>query len=155
MGEAMEPIISTELDRLGFELVELRRGGSRTRPVLEIRMDRRDEGAVTIDDCVYVSRSLEATFESLGLVGEHYVLEVSSPGVDRPLRGAADWRRFTGRWATVTSRLLAGGKQEIEIVGVSGEDDAEVVLVRDPKGRELELPLNEVSQARLAFNWKR
>ena len=155
MGEAIEPIVTQELDRLGFDLVELRRGGSRSRPVLDIRIDRRDEGKVTIDDCVRVSRALEARLESAALVGEQYVLEVSSPGVDRPLRHAADWRRFVGQRATVTSGLLAGGKQEVEIVAVTGEDGAEVALVRDPKGREVHVPLREVTQARLAFNWKR
>jgi ribosome maturation factor RimP len=83
------------------------------------------------------------------------VLEVSSPGADRPLKSAADWRRFIGRRATVTSVLLAGGKQEVEILGLEGEDSAAVALVRDPKGRETHVPLAEITQARLAFHWKR
>jgi ribosome maturation factor RimP len=82
-------------------------------------------------------------------------LEVSSPGADRPLKTAADWRRFVGRRATVTSGVLAGGKQEVEILALDGEEGAEVALVRDPKGREFQLPLVEVTQARLAFHWKR
>ena len=155
MGEALEPFISSELEQLGFELVELRRGGSRARPVLEIRMDRLDGHDVNIDDCAKVSRVLEERLEKNALVGERYVLEVSSPGVDRPLRSAADWLRFVGRQAVVTSGLLAGGKQEVEILGLSGEDGAEVALVRVRKHGELELPLREVTQARLAFNWKR
>ncbi len=155
VGEAIEPIVTLELDHLGFDLVELRRGGSRNRPVLDIRIERRDDQKVTIDDCAHVSRALEARLESAALVGEQYVLEVSSPGVDRPLRHVADWRRFVGQRATVTSGLLAGGKQEVEIVAVTGEDGAEVALVRDLKGREVDVPLREVSQARLAFNWKR
>ena len=99
MSESIEPIVAQELDGLGFELVELRRGGSRARPVLEIRIDRRDGEKVTIDDCARASRALEARLEADALVAEQYVLEVSSPGADRPLRTAADWRRFVGRRA--------------------------------------------------------
>lgn len=155
MGESVEPIVVQELDTLGFDLVELRRGGSRSRPVLEIRIDRRDGTKVTIDDCARASRALEARLEAGALVSEQYVLEVSSPGADRPLRTAADWRRFIGRHATVTSGMLAGGKQEVEILGLDGEDGAAVAHVRDGKGRENHVPLAEISQARLAFHWKR
>jgi ribosome maturation factor RimP len=155
MGESVEPIVAQELDSLGFDLVELRRGGSRSRPVLEIRIDRRDGSKVTIEDCARASRALEARLEAGALVSEQYVLEVSSPGADRPLRSAADWRRFIGRQATVTSVVLAGGKQEVEILGLEGEDGAAVAHVRDGKGRESHVPLAEISQARLAFHWKR
>lgn len=155
MATSIEPIVTQELDSLGFDLVELRRGGSRARPVLEIRIDRRDGETVTIDDCAKASRALEARLEADALVAEQYVLEVSSPGADRPLRHAADWRRFVGRRATVTSTLLAGGKQEVEILALEGEEGAEVALVRDAKGREVHVPLRDVTQARLAFHWKR
>ncbi len=155
MGDSIEPIVVRELDTLGFDLVELRRGGSKARPVLEIRIDRRDEEKVTVDDCARASRALEARLEADALVAEQYVLEVSSPGADRPLRHAADWRRFVGRRATVTTAWLSGGKQEVEILSLDGEAGAEVALVRDPKGREVQVPLREVSQARLAFHWKR
>jgi len=155
MGEVIEPIVVQELDAHGFDLVELRRGGSRSRPVLEIRIDRRDGAKVTIEDCARASRALEARLEAGALVSEQYVLEVSSPGADRPLRTAGDWRRFIGRRATVTSSALAGGKQEVEILGLEGEEDAAVVHVRDPKGREAHVPLADITQARLAFHWKR
>lgn len=155
MAEFVEPIVAQELDTLGFDLVELRRGGSKARPTLEIRIDRRDGTKVTIEDCARASRALEARLEQEAVVGEQYVLEVSSPGADRPLRSAADWRRFVGRRATVTSAGLAGGKQEVEILALEGEEGAEVAMVRDPKGREVQIPLAEITQARLAFHWKR
>lgn len=155
MAASLETFVATELDGLGYDLVEMKRSGSRARPVLELRIDRRDGAKVTIDDCAQVSRALEARLEAGALVGEQYVLEVSSPGADRPLRHVADWRRFVGRYATVTSGLLAGGKQEVEILAVSGEDGAEVVQLRDSKGREVAVPLTDVTQARLAFHWKR
>ncbi len=155
MGEPFEPVVVQELDALGFDLVELRRGGSKSRPVLEIRVDRRDGTKVTIEDCARASRALEARLEADALVSEQYVLEVSSPGADRPLRTAADWRRFIGRRATVTSGLLAGGKQEVEILGLDGDGIAAVAHVRDPKGRETHVPLADITQARLAFHWNK
>ena len=155
MGEPFEPVVVQELDTLGFDLVELRRGGSKSRPVLEIRVDRRDGTKVTIEDCARASRALEARLEAGAWVSEQYVLEVSSPGADRPLRTAADWRRFIGRRATVTSGLLAGGKQEVEILGLDGDGIAAVAHVRDPKGRETHVPLADITQARLAFHWNK
>ena len=155
MGEPFEPVVVQELDALGFDLVELRRGGSKSRPVLEIRVDRRDGTKVTIEDCARASRALEARLEADAMVSEQYVLEVSSPGADRPLRTAADWRRFIGRRATVTSGLLSGGKQEVEILGLDGDGIAAVAHVRDPKGRETHVPLADITQARLAFHWNK
>ncbi len=155
MRETVEPIVAQELDSLGFDLIELRRAGSKSRPVLEIRIDRRDGSKVTINDCARVSRAVEARLEAGALVTEQYVLEVSSPGADRPLRTASDWRRFVGRRATVTSAMLVGGKQEIEILALDGEEGAEVANVRDAKGVDHLVPLSAITQARLAFHWKR
>ncbi|MDQ6612376.1 MAG: ribosome maturation factor RimP [Gemmatimonadota bacterium] len=155
MGENIEPIVVQELNLLEFDLVELRRGGSRARPVWEVRIDRRDGTKISIQDCTKASRALEARLESAALVGEHYVLEVSSPGTDRPLKSAADWKRFVGRHASVTSTALVGGKQEVEILALEGEVGAEVAVLRDETGTDISLPLSEIKQARLAFHWKR
>lgn len=152
MNDALEQLVSGELDRLGFDLVELRRGGSRSRPTLDVRMDRRDGGAVSVDDCARASRALEARLDAGDVVGSRYVLEVSSPGVERPLRHVGDWRRFSGRKAKVLSDVL-GGRVEVEIVGVEGDDGAEAVVVRTPRGDEQRVPLAEVREARLAFDW--
>ena len=153
--DAIDAMIARELDGLGYDVVEVRRGGSRARPLLEVRMDRRDGAKVTIEDCTRASRALEGRLEEQALMGERYVLEVSSPGADRPLRNAAEWRRFVGRRATVTAPAVTGGKQEVEILAVDGEDGAEVAVLREAKGREVRVPLAEVTQARLAFHWKR
>ena len=102
MLEALEDFVRQEVEALGFELVEFRRGGTGRRPLLDVRIDRRDGTKVTIEDCAHVSRALEPRLDAAGTVGDQYVLEVSSPGVERPLRVAADWRRFTGRRASVS-----------------------------------------------------
>lgn len=145
----------TELEQFGYELFELRQGGTKSRPVLDVRIDRRDGEKVTVEDCARASRAIEARLDSGEVIGERYVLEVSSPGVERPLRNAAEWRRYVGRRATVKSEAVAGGRAEVEIVGVEGEPGGEVAVVRDAKGVEQRIPLRDVREARLAFHWQR
>ena len=152
VSDALERVVIAELEALGYELFDLRRGGSRGRPVLDVRIDRRDLQPVTLDDCTRASRAIEARLDSGELIGERYVLQVSSPGIERPLRSAADWRRFAGQRANVLSDAL-GGREEVEIVAVEGEAGSELVVVRTPRGTEQRIPLADVREARLAFHW--
>jgi ribosome maturation factor RimP len=154
MQEALQDFVRREVDTMGFDLVEFRRGGTSRRPLLDIRIDRLDGTKVTIDDCARVSRALEPRLDASGMVGEQYVLEVSSPGVERPLRHATDWRRFTGRRASVSSAAV-GGRIEGEIVGLEGSEGAEVAILRDGKGVEHRVPLTDIKEARLVFVWNK
>jgi ribosome maturation factor RimP len=152
--QALESIISQELTALGLELVELRLGGSKGRPVVDIRVDRLDREKVTVGDCAQASRAIEARLDSApDTLPSRYVLEVSSPGMERPLRTAAEWARFVGRHASVNSPVL-NGRQELEIVAVEGEAGQERLRLRDAKGVEREIALADVTDARLAFHWK-
>lgn len=153
--QTLEPIVIAALDQLGFDLVELRIGGTRQRPLLDVRIDRRDLQKVTVDDCAGASRAIEARLDSdVALFGDRYVLEVSSPGMERPLRTANDFRRFAGRTASVKSAAL-GGRLDVQVVGVEDEvDGRSVLLLRDAKGTEHRLGLSDVEDARLVFHWK-
>jgi ribosome maturation factor RimP len=153
VSQALEDVVISELDTLGFDLVELRRGGTRSRPVFDVRIDRRDGEKVTVDDCARASRAIEARLDEDDAVSERYVLEVSSPGAERPLKTARDWQRFVGRRANVASPAL-GGRQEVEIVAVDGPSGEEVALLRDTKGAEHRVPIAAVTEARLVFHWK-
>ena len=152
MNEALEVFVKTEVEGLGFDLVEVRLGGTVRRPLVDVRIDRRDGGKITIDDCALVSRSIEPRLDASGLVGENYVLEVSSPGVERPLRNAADWRRFVGRTAKVLAPSL-GGRLEVEVLGVDDSSGVLVAVMRDSRGTEHRIPLADVREARLVFRW--
>jgi ribosome maturation factor RimP len=155
VSQALEAVVASEVDQLGYELVELRRAGSKSRPVLDVRIDRTDGVAVTVDDCTRASRAIEARLDAEPeIAGDRYVLEVSSPGVERPLRHAGDWRRFVGKEANVLSDVV-GGRATVEIVAVEGEPGSETVVVRDERGTDRRLPLAEVREARLVFHWKR
>jgi ribosome maturation factor RimP len=159
MSNALQDIVRKGLEPLGLELFELRLGGSRQRPVVDVRIEREDGEKITVDDCARASRAIEARLDADSFAESRYVLEVSSPGIERPLRNAADWRRFMGRDAVVTSDDAAGappaGSREVRIVGVEGESGDEVAVVEDGGGRTLRIPLSAVRKARLAFNWKR
>jgi ribosome maturation factor RimP len=152
VNDALEGLVRATLDEIQLDLVEVRRGGSRSRPTIDVRVERRDGQAVTVDDCAHASRALEARLDADGSMGDRYVLEVSSPGVERPLLKAADWRRFAGKKAKVLSDAL-GGREEVEIVALEGDPGAEVVIVRDGRGAERRVPLAQVREARLAFHW--
>lgn len=148
VNDTLETVVTAELDAAGFDLVELRRGGTKNRPLVEVRIDRRDGEGVSVDDCAKVSRMLEARLDTSGLVPERYELQVSSPG-DRPLRTPSEWRRFTGRWVSVLAPEH-GGRFEGKLVSVGGENGAEQVDF-EVDGKPRRVPLAAVKEARLAF----
>jgi ribosome maturation factor RimP len=146
--QELQDVVIKGLDSVGYDLVELRTGGTKSRMLIEVRIDRRDGSAVTVDDCAVASRAVEALLDGGQVVPVNYELQVSSPG-ERPLRSPGDWRRFVGRWASILSPEY-GGRFEAQIKEV-GEDDV-VVVLDDKKKSERRIPLAAVKEARLAFH---
>jgi ribosome maturation factor RimP len=159
MNETLEDLVASEIKPLGLELFELKIGGSKGRPVLDVRIEREDGEKVTVEHCARASRAIEAKLDAQDFGGQRYVLEVSSPGIERPLRNAKDWKKFVGRTAVVTTNVAgdpAGRRtDEVAIAGVEGDAGQEVVMVRNERGDERRFPLAAVEKARLAFHWKR
>ena len=152
-ADALFVPIRDHIAGLGFELVDLRRTGTLQRPILQVRVDRPDSRpgqGVTADNCALISRSLESFLETRAMVGPRYVLEVSSPGLERPLRLPEHWRRFVGQSARVRAAPLQG-KSRVEIVAVP---DDEHVVVRQEDGSELTLALDEIRDAVLVVDWE-
>ena len=150
-ADALLVPIRDHIAGLGFELVDLRQTGTLQRPILQVRVDRPDSRpgqGITADDCAGISRSLERFLESRAMVGPRYVLEVSSPGLERPLRWPEHWRRFIGRQARVRAGSLTG-RQRVEILAVP---DDERVIVRREDGSEISLRLDEIREATLIPN---
>jgi ribosome maturation factor RimP len=150
--DALLDAIRDLVDRLGFELADLQRTGTRDRPILKVRIDRPDSApgrGVSAEDCRLVSRALERMLEGTAGVGDRYVLEVSSPGIERPLRWVGHWRRFTGRRARVRAAGLTG-RTVVEILDVP---DEEHVRVRLPEGSERVIALADVRDAVLDIDW--
>ena len=154
-ADALLAPIRDHLAGLGFELVDLRQTGTLQRPILQVRVDRPDSRpgqGVTAGDCTGISRSLERFLESRAMVGPRYVLGVSSPGVERPLRWPEHWRRFIGEQARVRSRLLGGGRRTVRIVALP---DEEHVILRGEDGLDVTLPLDAIAEATLVVDWSR
>jgi ribosome maturation factor RimP len=159
MKGTLEELVASEIKPLGLELFELKLGGSKGRPVLDVRVEREDGQKVTVEDCATASRAIELKLDAEDFGGKRYVLEVSSPGIERPLRNAKDWRKFVGSAVVVTTNVPgdpAGRRtDEVGIAGVEGDTGQEVVIVRNERGDERRFPLAAVEKARLAFHWKR
>lgn len=105
------------------------------------------EESVSIEDCEQVNRELSTILDVEDPLPFAYTLEVSSPGLDRPLRGVDDYRRFAGRYAKVVVREAVDNQKAFEghLRGV--EDD--VVLLEAPNGRVHRLPFRLVTRGRL------
>ena len=147
------------VDALGYELVEAEWAGSGRRPLLRIRIDRSVSGpgeGVTVEDCARVSRALEHWLDGAPTMPERYVLEVSSPGVERPLRRPGDFERFRGKRVAVKGPAPLAGRAtrlEGELLGLAGGTGEERVRLRLPGGDEVEIPRSQITGAHLVFEW--
>jgi ribosome maturation factor RimP len=159
MADPIEEIIEAQVEQLGFELVEIERGGSKARPILRIRIDRPDSSpghGVSLDDCRMVSRSIEAELDEGGKVPARYMLEVSSPGVERPLVRVSDFERFRGREIAVHGRGPLHGtarRVEGELIGIEGEAGQETIRLRTAEGVELRIPREQTKRVHLVYRW--
>ena len=136
----------------GLEIfdVQFRREGSGM--VLRVRLDRPGSAAtaeesVSVEDCAHVSRDLSAILDVEDVVPTAYVLEVSSPGLDRPLRGAADYSRFAGRRAKLVMRQVVDGQSFFK--GTLGGIDGGEVLIDADDGRRHRVPIGVITRAHL------
>lgn len=139
---------------MGFELVELQVSGPDSRPTVRLRIDVPGGGkpghGVSAEDCVRVSRALERALEASGAVGPAWRLEVSSPGIERPVRFAEHWQRYLGR------------RVRVKLLGTPGVREATILAVPDPEHVTLALPegestlaLDRIREATLVVDWSR
>jgi len=141
-------LLEPEVAALGCELVELEFHPHRGGGLLRLYIDRTDgaAGGVTVEDCEAVSRRVSAALDAADPIAGEYTLEVSSPGLDRPLRTRAHFERFTGGRVKVESLVPRAGRRRwtgrLVAVGEAG-----VTLEVD--GQPVDLALNEIKTARL------
>jgi ribosome maturation factor RimP len=155
--------LEARIEALSMELVDVEWGGSGRRPVLRIRVDFPDSEpgrGVSVDDCARVSRELEPWLDAHDALPERYVLEVSSPGVERPLKRRRDFQRFAGQEVLIRGHGPLGGTGSNRLQGVleGVEDDGRgedgyAVLVRRGDGTTARVARDEISRANLVFRW--
>jgi ribosome maturation factor RimP len=152
LSDSLVEAFRTRLEALGFDLADLRIGGTPNRPLVQVRIDWPPAPAdppagrrVTVDDCATASRALEAWLDEGGPLGNRYVLEVSSPGIERPVRWYRHWVRFVG--SAVHAKLAGLGRVRARIVAVP---DAETVVLEPEGGAARPYRLADIRDARLA-----
>ena len=142
---AMAEVAEMTLAGMGFELVDARASGGGRHLTIFIDRAAGYEPGITVDHCAEVSRQLSRVFEVEGI--DYDRLEVSSPGLDRPLRKVADFVRFAGNKVDVMMRTPdASGRKRFAGV-LRGAQDGVATL--DVEGREVALELNDIDKARL------
>ena len=146
IDEGLRSELAAVAEGLGCDLLHLEYAGG----ILRLVIDRPD-GGVGIDDCATVSRQTSALLDVLDFNPGRYVLEVTSPGLDRPIYRPEEYGRFAGRLARVTFEDPESGKRRTVVGRLDGYDaNAGIVtLVEKDREERLELPLDQISKARL------
>lgn len=155
-SQALLEQIRTIADRVaatrGLEVWDVQSRREATGHVVRVFVDRpgpaaTPEESVSVEDCAMVNRELSTMLDVEDVVPFVYLLEVSSPGLDRPLRGLGDYQRFEGRWAKVVVNEAVDNQKAFEgrLRGV--EDEA--VLLEASNGRIHRLPLRLIARGRL------
>lgn len=145
---ALEPIV----EQAGAELVDLEVAGSHGRPVVRAYVDT--EQGITLDECARLSRLLEAELERTGAVPERYVLEVSSPGIERPLTRRSHFERFVGHEIDVRLYTKREGRKKY-VGALEAVEDGERgyrIVVRDGQERWT-FAEEEIARAKLHVRW--
>lgn len=142
MDRRLADLLSPVIEGLGFELVRIRLMGGATR-TLQIMADR-PEGGIEVDECGEISTAISAVMDVEDPIEENYILEVSSPGIDRPLTRLKDFDMWKGWEARLETSELIDGRRRFKgmLAGVEGEE----VLIEIEEG-------NETLTIGLQFDW--
>ncbi len=142
-------MIEPSLDAMGYRLVRLMQTGGLRRPTLQVMAERRDETPMTVEDCAEISRAVSALLDVADPIAGAYLLEVSSPGIDRPLVRPEDYERFAGLEARIDLSSPVDGRKRFR-GRVLGRDADHVRL--DVEGGEVRLPFAAITKAKLVLN---
>jgi len=143
-------LIEAPLADLGFRLVRVTVSG-RNGITVQVMAERPD-GTMTVEDCVQVSRNISPLMDAHDPIAGQYALEISSPGIDRPLARASDFEAWAGHEAKIEMKELVEGRKRFRglLNGRSG-DDVSVTLAEDQGGGTVTLPIGGISEARLVL----
>jgi ribosome maturation factor RimP len=144
--ERIRFLVEPVLGPLGFELLDARFLTEHGRRILRLFVDK--EGGVSLGDCERISRELETMLEVEGVLGERSVLEVSSPGLDRPLTKPEHFQKYAGKMAAVTTAQPIDGRRNYKGL-IRSVEDGQVVMEIDQQ--EYRVPLGLIERAHLVF----
>ena len=141
-------IIEGAVTDLGYHLVRVQFSGAKSgRAQLQIMAEPVEQREMTVEDCETVSRHVAALLDVEDPIGDAYVLEVSSPGLDRPLTRIEDYERFNGELAKITLRLMLDGRRRFN-GRLAGFDEAGKIILETSFGR-FAFAFDEIDTARI------
>jgi ribosome maturation factor RimP len=146
--EQIARLIEPSLRDMGYNLVRVQFTGGH-RAVLQIMAERADDGEMDVDDCAALSRTISALLDVEDPIASAYTLEVSSPGIDRPLVKPDDFDRFAGLEAKLELAFPVDGRKRFRgrLIGMVGDR----VRIRIGRGGTVELPFADIAQAKLVL----
>ena len=149
---ALTALIEPEAEALGLRLVRVGMFGGTSDPTLQVMAERPETRQLTLDDCATLSRRLSEIFDELDPIEEAYRLEVSSPGIDRPLTRIADYDDWAGHEARLKLvEPLEGRKMfDARLEGVEGDDTVVVIA----KHGAMRIPYDGIASAKLVLTDK-
>jgi ribosome maturation factor RimP len=143
----IETLIAPIADQLGYELVRVRLSGG-SRLTLQVMAERRDRRSMKVEDCARLSREISPALDAADPIEAEYVLEVSSPGIDRPLIRPADYARFVGHEARIELDAPVEGRKRLQgLIGDVSEGAVTLMLDDAP----LAIPFAAVKRAKLVL----
>ena len=142
-------LIEPEVKALGFDLVRIKLFGSGDEYTLQIMAENPATKQLVIEDCATISRRLSDVLDEADPIEEAYRLEVSSPGIDRPLTRLHDFMEWAGHEAKIATTEAVAGRKSFRgtLNGVEGQD----ILFKDNKAGEVTIPFAAVGEAKLVL----
>jgi ribosome maturation factor RimP len=156
LTDKVEELVLPIVEDLGFELVDLEYQREERGWVLRFFLDK--EGGINLDDCATASREISSLLDVENVISTAYSLEVSSPGIERPLKKAHDFERFTGQLAKIKTIDAvdpdASGKKRKTFVGtLSGFDNGDVLMTLGKSTAVVRIALPQIDKANLKFEF--
>lgn len=142
----VEELVAPIAAGLGYEVIQVQWASDQGGSILRILIDR--DGGIQVGDCQTLSREIDTLLEVEGVVPTRYRLEISSPGLNRPLMKEADFLKYSGRQAFVkTSEALEGRRNYQGLL--QGVEAGDILMLID--GKEFRIPIGLVAKAHLVF----
>jgi ribosome maturation factor RimP len=143
----IEELITPTINSLGYDLVRVQILDEGTK-TLQIMVDRLDEANLTVDDCSVISKEISVIIDINDPIGENYLLEVSSPGIDRPLLRFKDFEKYAGFHARVDMSIALEGRKKFKgkLTGIEGDN----IRIKVKEETYL-LPFSKIEKAKLTL----
>jgi ribosome maturation factor RimP len=147
LPDRIERMVAPTVEAMGFRIVRVQLSGKESMH-LQVMVERADGQPIQVDDCAAVSRAISAVLDVEDPIAGAYTLEVSSPGIDRPLVRLGDFERFVGREARVETARPIDGRRRFRgrLLGVAGDSVRMTV-----EGAEVALPYRDIQRAKLVL----